>query len=92
LRLYPPNSEVHTTAKQPNSTNTQKVKKVADIRYSVMIFRMSFMKIIYLVFVIFTSVVESWNIGTNTSITFRRFIWNPTNTIKRISVTRLFMK
>jgi len=44
------------------------------------------MKIIYLVFVIFTSVVESGDIWTNTSITFRRFIWNPTNTIKRISV------
>jgi len=37
----------------------QKVKKATDIMYSVMIFRMSFTKIIYLVFVIFTSVVES---------------------------------
>jgi hypothetical protein len=71
---------------------TQKVKKVTDIRYSVTIFRMSFMKIIYLVFAIFTSVVESGDIQMNTSITFGRFVWNPTDTIKRISVTRLFMK
>jgi hypothetical protein len=71
---------------------TQKVKKVTNIMYSVTIFRMSFMKIIYLVFAKFTSVVESEDIRMNASITFGRFIWNPTNTIKRISVTRLFMK
>jgi len=67
-------------------------QKVTDVRYSVIIFRMSFMKIIYLVYVIFTSVIESGDIRMNTSITFRRFIWNPTNTIKRISVTRVLMK
>ena len=90
LRPYPPNSEVHNS--HTALLITQKVKKVTDIRYSVTIFRMSFMKIIYLVFAIFTSVVESGDIQMNTSITFGRFIWNPTDTIKRISVTRLFMK
>jgi hypothetical protein len=71
---------------------TQKVKKVTDIKYSVTIFRMSFMEINHLVFAIFISVVETGDIRMNTSITFGRFIWNPTNTIKRTSVTRLFMK